>query len=130
FHYLRATNQPDSPTALRQIIQKRYASFLPQDTPGLPIFCPGGFAARLLAALTSSAPDPASVEVNTLVAYVAEGDNRLDPKALAQGVMSMFNHIRSDPEDAAPISFESLREPVSWMASDAYQHKTRQDIYG
>ncbi|OAV98839.1 hypothetical protein PTTG_08977 [Puccinia triticina 1-1 BBBD Race 1] len=130
FHYIRATSQPDSPTALRQIIRKRYASFLPQDTPGLPIFCAGGLAARLLAALTSSASDTASVEVNTLVAYVAEGDNRLDTKAFAQEIISTFNHIRSGLGDEPPVSFESLREPISWMASDSYQHKTRQDIYG
>ncbi|KAA1082709.1 hypothetical protein PGT21_011320 [Puccinia graminis f. sp. tritici] len=129
FHYIRA-NQPDPPTALRQIIQTRYASFLPQDAPGLPIFCAGGLAARLLAALTSSSPDTGSVEINTLVAYVAEGDNRLDAKAFACEVVSIFNHIRSGQSDLPAFSPDSLREPVSWKASDSYQDKTRQDIYG
>jgi hypothetical protein len=106
FHYIRA-NQSDPPTALRQIIQTRYASFLPQDAPGLPIFCAGGLAARLLAALTSSSPDTGSVEVNTLVAYVAEGDNRLDAKAFACEVVSIFNHIRSGKKNFLEV-FRSI----------------------
>ncbi|EFP79455.1 uncharacterized protein PGTG_05776 [Puccinia graminis f. sp. tritici CRL 75-36-700-3] len=85
--------RPDPPTALRRIIQTRYASYLPQDAPGLPIFCAGGLATRLLAALTSSSPDTGSVEIDTLVAYVAEGDNRLDAKAFACEVVSIFNLI-------------------------------------
>ncbi|KAI7955208.1 hypothetical protein MJO28_005608 [Puccinia striiformis f. sp. tritici] len=132
FHYVRAKpSDPSSP--IRQFIQTRYASFLPQDSPSLPIFSAGGLASRLLAALTSSSPDtePSLVEVNTIVAYVAEGDNRLDAKTFAHEVLSVFNHLRSDKgNEPTPISFDSLREPISWKASDSYQTQTRQDIYG
>ncbi|POW02591.1 hypothetical protein PSTT_11700 [Puccinia striiformis] len=111
-------NTPIHPDQIRQFFASRF--------PCLPIFSAGGLAARLLAALTSSSPDtePSLVEVNTIVAYVAEGDNRLDAKTFAHEILSIFNHLRSDKGDEpAPISFDSLREPISWKASDSYQTK-------
>lgn len=135
FQYL-PPHQLERETKLSRVIKNKYASFVAKDASDVPIFSAGGLATRLLAALTSSsAQDPSSVQVNSLVVYVAEGDNRIDAKLLACEILSLFNHIRSDLEgqadaDIPTLSLDAWPEPLSWKASDTYQNQTRQDLFG
>jgi len=114
------------PSALRQAIRARYRSF---GTRHAPLFCAGGLAARLLRALTSVA-----LEVNTLVAYVAEGDNRPDALFLASEICSLLRLAHpSQLEDLTPSPPSTLPSwilPLSWKADDSHPSQTRQDLYG
>ncbi|PLW18314.1 hypothetical protein PCANC_12501 [Puccinia coronata f. sp. avenae] len=135
FHYV-PSHKLERETIISRVIKNKYASFVAKDDSDVPIFSAGGLASRLLSALTSSsAQDPPSVQVNSLVVYVAEGDNRIDAKLLACEILSLFNHIRSDLDghgeaDIPTLSLDAWPEPLSWKASDTYQNQTRQDLFG
>jgi proteasome assembly chaperone 2 len=160
FHYV-PSHKLERETIISRVIKNKYASFVAKDASDVPIFSAGGLASRLLSALTSSsAQDPPSVQVNSLVVYVAEGDNRIDAKLLACEILSLFNHIRSGEcsihpiminfrssfhfltlpllvdldghgeADIPTVSLDAWPEPLSWKASDTYQNQTRQDLFG
>ncbi|KNZ57319.1 hypothetical protein VP01_218g17 [Puccinia sorghi] len=116
------------PSALRRAIRARYPSF---GAHHAPLFCAGGLAARLLRALASAAQP---LEVNTLVSYVAEGDNRPDALFLADEICSLLRLAhQSQLHDLAPSPLSTHPSwilPLSWKADDSHPSQTRQDLYG
>lgn len=114
FYYIPPGSK--QPTELRHRMRTRYASYIPESSTSLPLFSAGGLAARLVAAFAPFNPEP---EINTLVIYVAEGDNRLDAKALTSEIVHLLGLDRSE-----------LVEPLSWNASDSFHSRTRQAIFG